>query len=218
MKRKNFILPKNFGIKYCYFFFYFFSKNLRKKFRRRSYKGFFYRLNASKQFSTKKIINYRYVKIRIVKFFFVFLSYKKFRRIAKIAKQKSGLFEHNYLLLLEGRLVNFLYRVGFMETLYQSLYYIKGGFIFINSKSSTFINQTVKIFDIVTFHPIIYPFIFFDYYSRLCKNLVLHPPIRCLFVSFFFLFFYFFKQPKKKDYPNKQFVDIYLLTGYPNIY
>jgi ribosomal protein S4 len=90
-------------------------------------------------YKKRKRVSYRYVTIRIVKCFFVFLSYKKFRRLAKLAKLKSGLFEHTYLLFLEGRLVNFLYRTGFMETLFQSFYYIRGGFIFINSKSSTYI-------------------------------------------------------------------------------
>jgi hypothetical protein len=53
---------------------------------------------------------------------------------------------------------------------------------------------------------------FFNYYFKLTRKLILHPPIRCLFVSFIFLFFFFYKQPRKKDYPNRKFVDIYLLT------
>jgi len=129
----------SFSLKYKYFFNYFFFIYFKRRYRRRTYKGFYYRLNVVSSYTRRKRENYRYIKIRIVKYFFVFLSYKQFRRLAKLAKLKSGLFEHTYLLFLEGRLVNFLYRTGFMETLFQSFYYIKGGFVFINAKSSTFI-------------------------------------------------------------------------------
>ena len=138
-RKANYFKLKKFSLKYKYFFNYFFLIVFRRRHRRRVYKGFFYRLNVVPTYKRRKRVNYRYVKIRIVKCFFVFLSYKQFRRLAKLAKLKSGLFEHTYLLFLEGRLVNFLYRTGFMETLFQSFYYIKGGFIFINLESSTFI-------------------------------------------------------------------------------
>jgi len=114
-KRKSFYLFGKLSFKYFYFFNYFFLIYFRRRQRRRSYKGFFYRLNVVETYRRRKRENFRYVRIRIVKFFFVFLSYKQFRRLARQAKLQSGVFEHNYLLFLEGRLVNFLYRTGFMD-------------------------------------------------------------------------------------------------------
>ena len=49
-------------------------------------------------------------------------------------------------------------------------------------------------------------------------RLVLHTPLRYMFVSFFFLFSFMFKGPFKQDIPNKKLIDLYRLTGYALLY
>jgi hypothetical protein len=49
--------------------------------------------------------------------------------MARKAKRQSGLFEMNYILALECRIVNFLYRVGVVDSFFESIYIIKAGFV-----------------------------------------------------------------------------------------
>jgi len=95
------------------FFLYFFKLNQkRKKFMKRKKKPFIYRIDLVQQRQTKKRWKKRYISLRLVKYFYSLLPYRYFRRISRIAKRKTGLYESNYLFLLEGRLVNFIYRTG----------------------------------------------------------------------------------------------------------
>ena len=135
--------------------------------------------------------------------------------MARLAKRIAGLFQTNFLLLLEGRLLHFLYRSGFVDTLFKSCYIIKSGFVSINSKVITFFNSRVKVFDIVSFSPRLMPYIYCDYIMRMYYFMLLHPPMRCMFVSYIFLFFYFFKNPVKRDIPKPLYIDMYRLCGYP---
>lgn len=135
--------------------------------------------------------------------------------MARLAKRTAGLFQTNFLLLLEGRLLHFLYRSGFVDTLFKSCYIIKSGFVSINSKVITFFNSRVKVFDIVSFSPMLMPYIYCDYIMRMYYFMLLHPPMRCMFVSYIFLFFYFFKYPLKRDIPKPLYIDMYRLCGYP---
>lgn len=178
-------------------------------------KPFLYLLDTIEKRVFFKRWKYRYVTLRLIKIYYVFLKERSFRRMARLAKRTAGLFQSNFLLLLEGRLLHFLYRTGFVDTLFKSFYIIKSGFVSINSKVVTFFNTGVKVFDIVSFSPILMPYIYTDYLSRLYYFLLLHPPMRCIYVSYIFLFFFFFKNPKKRDVPKPLFIDMYRLCGYP---
>lgn len=122
--------------------------------------------------------------------------------MARLAKRSSGLFESSFLLLLEGRLLHFLYRSGFIDTLFKSLYIIKGGFVSINSKVITFPNKLVNIFDMVSFTPKLMPYVYCDYVMRMYYFMLLHPPIRCMYVSYIFYFFFFLKNLLKEIFQN----------------
>jgi hypothetical protein len=49
-------------------------------------------------------------------------------------------------------------------------------------------------------------------------RLVLHPPLRFIYVSFIFFFSFIFKQVFKNDIPNRNIIDLYRLTGYALLY
>lgn len=207
------------SVRYKYFFLYFYYKYKKnKKAFRKKIKPFIYRIDTVEKRIFKKKWKRKFLTLRLVKFFYAFLSYKQFRRMARLAKRKSGLFETNYILALEGRIVNFIYRTGIVDTIFHAYYFVKGGFITKNWKIITFPNETVNLFDIVSFLPFIFCDRWADYYFRLFHFNLVHPPMRCMFVSIIFLFFYFFIPPNRKDIPNRKIIDIYRLIGYPILF
>jgi hypothetical protein len=123
------------------------------------------------------------------------LSFKYFKRLARLAKKKDGLYEHNFVLFLESRLVNFLYRTSLVESIFQALFYVKGGYVTLNRKVCSFPNKRCSLFDFLSFLPIILYDILLVFFFRLTMHLVLHPPLRYMFISFIFVFGFIFKLP-----------------------
>lgn len=111
----------------------FFKNYLNKKKRSRfKAKPFVYRIDLVKPRYRYKRWNFRFVTLRLVKFFYSILSYKHFRLMSRLAKKKVGLYEQNYLFFLEGRLINYLYRTGVFDTIFKSFFFIRSGFVTIN--------------------------------------------------------------------------------------
>jgi len=140
------------------------------------------------------------------------------KKLARLAKKKDGLYEHNFILFLEGRLVNFLFRSSLLENIFKAYYYIKGGFITVNRKVCTYPNEKCALFDFLSFLPLILYDIFLIFVFRLSMRLIMHPPLRYIYISFIYFFAYMFKMPWSKDIPNKKIIDLYRLTGYAILY
>ena len=177
-------------------------------------KPFVYRIDLIQKKIVRKKLKWRFVTLRLVKFYYSLLTYKQFRKLARLAKKKDGLYEQNFILFLEGRLVNFLYRSSLIENVFKSLYYIKGGFVSLNKVVLTYPNEKCQLFDFLSFLPIILYEIILFYVFRLTMRLLLHPPARFIFVSWVFFFCFMYKAPKKQDIPNRKIIDLYRLTGY----
>jgi hypothetical protein len=67
----------------------------------------------------------------------------------------DGTFEHNYLYFLECRLVNLVYRSGFLFNMFDCINFVNQGHIFVNKKSKIFQNDIVSIMEFVGFRPLI---------------------------------------------------------------
>jgi ribosomal protein S4 len=76
---------------------------------------------------------------------------KQLKKIVKKAKKKDGLFEQNFLLIMECKLPSFIYRSSFLPNMFESIDYIKGGNLAVNKIIIPFIHFSIKIMDIVTF-------------------------------------------------------------------
>jgi ribosomal protein S4 len=76
---------------------------------------------------------------------------KQLKKIVKKAKKKDGLFEQNFLIIMECKLPSFIYRSSFLPNIFESIHYIKGGNIAVNKIFRSFIFFSIKMMDIVTF-------------------------------------------------------------------
>jgi len=76
---------------------------------------------------------------------------KKLKKIVYKAKKKDGLFEQNFINLIECKLPAFLYRSSFLPNMFESFKYIKNGNIAVNKVFQPFIYFSIKIMDIITF-------------------------------------------------------------------
>src|ERR1700712_1166280 len=75
----------------------------------------------------KRRINYQFVSLRVIKLFYVMYSYRQLKNIARKAKLKFGIFEQNYLYMMECKLPSYIYRTSFFSNLFESIKFVKGG-------------------------------------------------------------------------------------------
>jgi ribosomal protein S4 len=76
---------------------------------------------------------------------------KNLKKLVKKAKRKDGLFEYNFISLIECRLPSFIYRASFLPNLFESMNFVKKGNIAVNKNFKYFITYSVSVMDIVTF-------------------------------------------------------------------
>jgi hypothetical protein len=135
--------------------------------------------------------------------------------MAIASRKKDGYFEGHYCLALEGRLISFLYRTGFVSNLFESLYYIKHNFVTLNKEIFNYVNQPTKLYMLLSFHPIIKKKVYLDLLTRLCiNNRFLFNYPKYMYISYCFLFAFMFRFPAKKDLVLPKFLDIYRATGF----
>jgi ribosomal protein S4 len=176
---------------------------------------FSYRLDIVAPRRKIRYLKKRFVSLRVVKLFYLTLTYKHFKRIGRLAKKKDGLFEQQFCLLLEGRLISFLYRTSFVTNMFESLYLVKRSFILLDRQPVNFVNMPVKLFQILSFAPSIKIKMYFDYaYQLLYYKRTLNRPPRYMFISYWFLFAYMRKLPYREQLSFPAPIDIYRATGF----
>lgn len=157
----------------------------RKERRKQLSKRFIYRIDIIRPRKWFKPLKDKFLTLRMVKIFYLTLKYKHFKNMAIASVKKDGSFENHFFLALEGRLLSFLYRTGFASNMFESLYYIKNGFVTLDKKIVTYPNNFVNIYTILSFHPYLKKRIYFNFFQRITfdKRSLFNPP-RYMFVSY----------------------------------
>ena len=196
-----------------FFFQRLLSDWLRKK--RISQKRFVFKTDDANPEKRKKKVTLKFASIRVVKFFYLTLKYKHFKLMARNSRKKDGYFGHHYCLALEGRLLSFVYRTGFVSNLFEALHSVKTGFVSLNNKIITFPNHPTGLFKILSFHPIIKSKIYFDLYTRIIYDRrTIFPPSDFMFISYWFLFAYIHTYPTENNFILPKTIDIYRGSGF----
>lgn len=207
------------------FYFFYSLALLYKEYKRKKQRRFIYRVDLIERDKPRKRVNERFSSLRIVKYFFAIMSYKQFRLLAKKIRRKEGFVGDLYLLALEGRLINILYRALFVENIFESFFLIKQSYVTVNKKVIKYPNYTINLFDIVSFLPLLKRRVFLFIYCRVCiEKQLLFGLLRFFFTSFIFLYFYLYKMPQDYDFPyrkgtdfkqpNRWPLDVYRASGY----
>jgi ribosomal protein S4 len=101
----------------------------------------------------KKKYTYKkeFTEIRIAKNFYIMYTLKNLKKIVKKAKKKDGLFEYNFITLMECRLPSFIYRASFLPNMFESMIFVKKGNIAVNKKFKYHMTYSISAMDLVTF-------------------------------------------------------------------
>lgn len=116
---------------------------------------YIYQVDVERPLKPRKFLKKRFASLRLVKLFFLTLTYKQFNKMARRARTKDGFFGDHFLCALEGRLISLLYRTSFVSNMFESLFYIKNSFVTLNRKVVSYTNSVASLFAIISFHPLI---------------------------------------------------------------
>ena len=159
-------------------------------------------------------MNYQFVSLRVIKLFYVMYSYRQLKHIARKAKSKFGVFEQNYLYMMECKLPSYIYRTSLFSNLFESIKFVKGGNVWINKKFKPLLYYSVKLYDIVGFRVLYKGFVFWNFYRRLRRKAFMFLFSRCIYVSMTFLCTILIHMFSKKDIINSFNVDYYRVASY----
>jgi len=173
-----------------------------------------YRIDLSNPRRFKKQFKARFLSLRLVKLFFLTLTYRQFRSKAYSAAKKDGFFQANYCLLLEGRLTSIVYRINFLFSIFDIINFVRSNNILINNVLVNYVNYVCKVGDFFMFFSTVHRRIRANLLKRLKTQTILFNTPRYLFVSYKLFFAFMMKHPTDKDliYPIQ--LDIYRATAY----
>lgn len=138
----------------------------------------------------KKIKKYKNLDtFKLTLLFYVNITHRKFKYIAKKAKRLNGFFEENFLFLLEGRLNCLVYRSGLVLNMFDSIAFVKKGCIKVNGLIIKDLNYVVTIMTIIGFRSICKGFLFLNFWKKIVRKLIFMIPPK--FLYFFYKFFFF---------------------------
>lgn len=162
----------------------------------------------------KKKMKKRFLSLRLVKLFYLTMSYRQFRRLSRLAGREEGFFQSNFCHRLEGRACVVLYRSNLVANMFMAIHLVKYSSIWVNKKLISSSNYLVKIGDIVTLFYNFCSLLRFHLFLRLLRKSVYFSMPRHMFISYKIFLITMVEYPKDQDlaFPTK--MDIYRLSGY----
>lgn len=162
----------------------------------------------------KKSMKKRFVSLRLVKLYYVILSYRQLRRFASLAARQDGFFQENFCHKLENRLCTLIYRTNLVRTMFEAIKFVKSSNVMVNNFLKNSPNSKLHIGDLIS---IVFPdlsFLKHGLFSRLLRKSVYFAPPRYLFISYKFFIITLLAYPREKDLAFPMKFDIYRSTGY----
>ena len=187
---------------------------VREEARRKRGRPYIYRLDIIQRRLRKRKYHKRFVSLRLVKLFYINVSYHQFRQLASRTRRMYGRFEWNFLLALEARLMSYIYRTSLLCNPFQCMQIIKQGYVGINNKYTPYVNHRVAVGDFVTFTLMAKQLIYVLLIARLVTKRTLFNPPGYMYVSYKFLYSYMKTPPVRKQLVFPISVDLYRATGY----
>lgn len=194
---------------------YFFKKYCdRMEYLRNKKKIYYYRFDVKNILSKKKKINKKFISLRLVKAYFITLTYRHFKKLGRKARKLEGFFEQNYLRLLECRIVSFIYRSTYMHNMFEIIRFVKSNNVWVNKCFIPYTNYIIPIMQFTGFRYSLKGTIFWTLLRRLRKRRILFNTAKYIFVSYIFSCFFLKRYPTLADlcYPIK--VNIFRAIGY----
>jgi len=134
--------------------------------------------------------------------------------MAILARKRDGLFEMNYIHLIECRITSIVYRTSFYKTPFEILSVVKDGNISMNRKFIFYNNYIVNLFTLIGFRPSHKKRLYSNLLSRVKKRRILFNTPKFMYISYRLLLAYIKRIPNYNELIYPSSVDIFRVIGY----
>lgn len=189
------------------FFYNIFRK--REEYRLSRKRRYIYRIDIVDPKPYEKRIKKTFTGIRLLKYFYLTLEYKQYRKMSIRAVKRDGYYEQWYCLFLEGRIITLFLRANFVKSMFESIAFLKKNGALLNNKHVNYLNFNVNVGDFLRIYPKHIPLIKNNIFSRALKGNFLSNASRYFFVNYKLFYLTLFKYPTNKDLSFPVKVDIY---------
>jgi len=155
-----------------------------------------------------------FASLRVTRLFYIIYTYRQLKQKAKKAKKMDGIFEQNYILLIECKLPAYIYRTSLVPNMFDSINIVKKGNVWINKYFYPYVHYVVKPMDLVGFRVLQKSYIYWQFYKRLKRKAFLFLFPSYIYISFCFLFTLLLRVPLNKELINAFSVDLYRVANY----
>jgi len=194
-------------------FSFFFDK--KKRFDKIYYKKpFLYEIRLYYKQKKKYFAQSQFANLRLTRLFYIIYTYKQLKFLCKKSKKMDGLFEQNYILLMECKLPSFIYRTSFLSNMFYCLSFIKNNNVWINKKFMSYIYYTVTSMDLIGFRIISKSYIYWNFFKRLRRKAFIFLLPKYIYFSLSFFLLILLRIPYKKELINPISIDMYRLSNY----
>lgn len=170
---------------------------------------YIYRIDIVKLKRKRRRFKWRFVFIRMLRFFYMSLSHRQYRRYGRRACRQEGFLVGNYLFFLEGRLASVLYRMNFVSNVFILRQFITYGHVFVGVRVETFLNFNVGLCEVVRVEDSGKKIIRDGLALRLRQDRVYFNTPRYMFVDYRLMFGLLYCKPSEYDIALPIAIDVY---------
>lgn len=157
---------------------------------------------------------HEFLSFRVLKLFYVMYTYRQLKKIGKKAKKKIGVFEQNFLSIVESKLPSFLYRSSLFATIFDSLSFLKNANVWINKYFKPLKYYQVILYDFVGFRVSYKSFLFWTYYKRIRRKAFIFMFSSSIFHSVKFLVVFLIKRFTLRSLINTFYFDYFRVLNH----
>jgi len=167
-------------------------------------------------FAKKKRYKERFLWPRLLKNYYLTLSWRNMNQYYKKSRMLAGNFINNFIMMLEGRLFMIVYRINWINNLFMIKNILKYNIFFINGKVRSHCNYHLKYNDILTIDFNYIEIFKRDLMMRIKEGKVIWRCPSYLYVNYIFFFVYIMQKPILADivHPFKVNWRVFWITEY----
>lgn len=149
-----------------------------------------------------------------MRLYYIILSYRQLRSIAKWAGRSDGFFQTNFCYRLEGRAYALIYRTNMVTSMFTAIYLVETANVLVNKDLKVKPNTLMKIGDLLSFFETNFLFFRANFFSRIDSRGIYFSTPRYLFYSYKLNVFSMLALPQDRDLAFPMEFDIYRVSGY----
>lgn len=158
-----------------------------------------YRIDLLPEPYFKRRFRSPYLKVHLLRTYYMIYNYRQLKKIFRNAHKKLGTYYYNLAILLECRSMCFLYRTGFLPSMFAAITYLKACSVMVNNVPIRSVHKRIYPGELVSFTKHAKLLLASALLKRAKKRKILVFTAPYLFVSFSFFFSYMKTMPTMRQ-------------------